>query len=125
MVTSKQAGSEPAGPEPLQIDDEVTVDEVTERYYGQWVFMEVSEYDEDHWPRRGRLIAHAPTHAELNDVMKGKIAQGAVTPDKQYTSFCAFPIVRSGPDFEAASAEFASGLILAMAKRGSGGSDAR
>ena len=102
----------------------LTVEEIADRYEGEWVLMRVTEYDEEGWPAKGLLLAHSPRQQDINLALEQR-SDGEASPDQApipYYSFIAGPTVRSGPEYEAAVTEFVVGLL--GAKRATSGSTA-
>ncbi len=112
-------------PANYQADGELmTVKEAITRFYGEWVLMKVTEYDEDHWPSEGYVIAHAPEREEISKALALEPPRGSLPPDVprlRYYPFLAYPRVRSGPEYRAATAEFFSKLLTAYASDGASG----
>lgn len=52
----------------LEATELLTMDEITERYAPDWVFLCEVESDGHNRILRGRVIAHAPTHEQLFDL---------------------------------------------------------
>ena len=94
-------------------DDTITVDEVIERYRGEWILMRITEDDEDGWPKRGYLLEHGLTQDETIDAIKRWIHLANDGNRWPFETFLAEPIIKSGPEYAAAVAEFFAGLIRA------------
>jgi hypothetical protein len=63
-ATIPEASAGAARNEPLSID------EVMDRYRGEWVLMRVTEHDADGWPVRGYVTVHAPKQNDMLDEME-------------------------------------------------------
>jgi hypothetical protein len=99
----------------------MTVEEIADRYEGEWVLMRVTEYDEEGWPAKGLLLAHSPRQQDINLALEQR-SDGEASPDQApipYYAFMAGPTLRSGPEYEAAVTEFVVGLL--GAKRAASG----
>ena len=97
MARARSAKHVPkAAPEPLSVEDVVT------QYRDQWVLLRITDYDEDHWPSEGHVVAHG-SEKRVHKIF----AALASTPgawDPPYYLFCAFPRGRTGDDLRAAIA---------------------
>jgi hypothetical protein len=104
----------------------LSIDEVTERYYGEWVLMLVTEHDEEHWPSHGKVIAHSHKQEDLNEPLRRlpkDPANGTGHETPIYYTFRAFPLVSSGPEYDKAARAFLSGLFGAKRGRGESAAD--
>jgi hypothetical protein len=100
--------------------EELSMDEIIDRYRGQWILMRVTEDDEDGWPARGYLLARAPSQAEILEAEErlpraDAAADGRVLP---YYSFLAQHDISSGPEYEAAVMQLVAELTAARQARG-------
>lgn len=106
-----------AGPTESQ-NEALTVEEVIDRHYGEWVVIRVVDLDEEGWPLRGRVLVHSPRQEDLVPLLEqeANTADGNRDPRALYYSFRAYPFLRSGQAYEAAIAAFAADLLT---RRGS------
>lgn len=91
-----------------------------ERHRGEWILMRVTEHDEDGWPARGFLLDHTSTKNESIESLR-HWASTLARDGGPFYSFYGEPLIRSGPEYAAAIAEFASGLIRAAGEYGARG----
>jgi hypothetical protein len=47
----------------------LTIDEAIARYYGEWILMEVTEFDERRLPHKGRVAAHSHSRRRIEAAM--------------------------------------------------------
>src|SRR6266508_292831 len=91
-------------------DGPLTLEEIIARFRGEGVLMRVTEHDEDHWPAKGYLMAHASSQqAILEDQER---APRATVGQPYYTCF-AQPDITSGAEYEEAVQRFVCELIMA------------
>lgn len=55
--------------EPIPYED-LSMDEIFDRYHGEWILFRVTEDDGEGWPTRGIVTIHAPTQNEMLDEME-------------------------------------------------------
>jgi hypothetical protein len=91
----------------------ISVDEVIERYRGQWILMRITEDDEDGWPKRGLLLERASTQRGILAAFEKWIHLAKDGNPWPFETFLAEPMITSGPEYTAAVAEFFAGLIRA------------
>jgi hypothetical protein len=99
----------------------MTMNEAIARFHGEWVLMKVTEYDADHWPSKGYVIAHSPKREGISEALALEPPRGLLPPDAprlRYYVFLAYPRVRSGPEYRAAAAKLFSDLVTAFAIHG-------
>jgi hypothetical protein len=87
--------------------DVLTMDEIYDRYSGEWILLRITEDDDDHWLAAGRIMIRAPTQHELLAELKLLTADGPL-PGRgsgPLCMFCAYPDIKPGPEFEALLAE--------------------
>jgi hypothetical protein len=94
-------------------DDTISIDEIIERHRGEWVLMRVTENDEDGWPARGYLLEVAPTQGEVITALERWAHLAGDGNRWPFDTFLAEPLIKSGPEYATAVAEFFSGLIRA------------
>ena len=83
----------------------MSVNEAIARFRGEWVLMKVTEYDEDHWPSRGYVIAHSPDREEINAAIPLR-SQEVISPEaprQPHYVFLAYPRARSLAEYLAMS----------------------
>ena len=108
-MSEDRATQTPSSTQSAQGELEVlTIDEMIDRYYGEWILMRVLEHDEDHWPWKGHVVLHAPTHDEL---LKAEAHAPRAVPGQPYYSFPAYPDITSGPIYEREVKKFIGQLI--------------
>ncbi|MGH2562665.1 MAG: hypothetical protein ACRDJH_26705 [Thermomicrobiales bacterium] len=89
---------------------EQTFDEAIARYYGEWVLMKITAFNEHAEPTRGYVLAHSPRRRDVSDVFKKVPARSELPPESPYQpyyTFKAFARVHVGETFEQAAARFA------------------
>lgn len=82
----------------------MTVKEAIARFHGEWVLMKVTEYDEDHWPSEGYMIAHSPDRGDISAAVALEPPRGTLPPDtprRPYYVFLAYPRARSLAEYNA------------------------
>lgn len=85
----------------------LSIDEVNEKFDGEWVMLSVTHFDERHVPTRGRILAHSP---DPDEVYKAVPARDADSGPHYLYAFYAEPRIRSGPEYERAMKEFVEQL---------------
>ena len=60
---------------------EITVEDAIEAYANQWIFLEVTERDEEDAPLRGRVLDHHPRRQGIQPTVLTVIEQVKVAPD--------------------------------------------
>lgn len=94
----------------------LSLDEIIDRYGGEWILMRVTGHDEEHWPAEGYIVARAASQEEL---LEAEELAPPPTPGQPYCSFLAQHDIRSGPEYDAAVKRFIAGLVMANpARRG-------
>lgn len=89
---------------------EHSLDEVIALYYGEWVLLKVTGFDEYHEPAKGLVLAHSPNRAATSEVLAREPPRSALPPDapyQPYYTFMAYPFVHVGETLEQARARFA------------------
>jgi hypothetical protein len=81
----------------------MSVNEAIARFRGEWVLMKVTEYDEDHWPSQGYVVAHSSDRGKISEAVRrepprGKLPPGA--PRHMYYVFLAYPRARSLAEYK-------------------------
>jgi hypothetical protein len=89
-------------------EEVLTIDEMIERYYGEWILMRVLERDEDYFPMKGQVVLHAKTKAEL---LKAEAQAPPAIAGQPYYTFPAIPDITSGPIYEREVKRFIGQLI--------------
>ncbi|MEA2515840.1 MAG: hypothetical protein QOJ59_5329 [Thermomicrobiales bacterium] len=51
-------------------DEVLSIDQIMERYPGEWILMRVTAHDADGWPTHGCVTVHAPTQNDMLDEME-------------------------------------------------------
>jgi hypothetical protein len=51
-------------------NEALSIDEIMDRYPGEWILMRVTQYDEDYWPTHGYVTIHAATQQAMLDEME-------------------------------------------------------
>ncbi len=75
------------------------MEQVIERYRGQWILMRVTAHDEDKWPSHGYVLAHDRSHKKLCQRWREVIeAEGPGDPDRPHYVFAADRLLRTGED---------------------------
>jgi hypothetical protein len=52
------------------IDEALSIDEIMERYRGEWLLIRVTDHDEDGWPTHGHVTVHAASQKAMLDEME-------------------------------------------------------
>src|SRR5262245_35683730 len=76
----------------------MSVKEAIARFRGEWVLMKVTEYDEDHWPSDGYVIAHSLDRGEISEAVSREPPRHTLPPGAprlMYYVFLAYPRARS------------------------------
>jgi hypothetical protein len=100
---------------------EYTCDEAIARYYGEWILMKVTGFDEYYEPARGYVITHSPHRRDTSAALAKEPRRSELppeTPPQPYYTFKAFPRVHVGETYEEAAARFAEQRAAAMAMQG-------
>jgi hypothetical protein len=85
-----------------------SVDEVIERYPGEWIVMRITEYDERHLPARGVLIAHSPSRRTAQRIWGEELSR--TEPGNGVLSlFDACRRITTGEELSASLAELIAG----------------
>lgn len=85
---------------------ELSIEEINERFNGKWILLEVTGFDEQRVPRCGRVVAKGARRtvwSALSDL--GSEGRGLSRP---YFVFAAYPRVRNGAGLQSALAEAAT-----------------
>jgi len=98
----------PAGPLPETLSREVSFDEAIALYYGEWVLMKITEFDEHHVPVKGFVIAHSPKRGDVSVALAAEPPRVEGSPYQPYYAFNAFPRVHIGETFDQAVERFAA-----------------
>jgi hypothetical protein len=69
----------------------LSMDEIFDRYAGEWIILHVTQYDEG-WPTHGIVKVHAPTQMEMLDEMErspdppelARLPQASFLADRRY-----------------------------------------
>jgi hypothetical protein len=94
---------------------EYTCDEAIARFYGEWILMKVTGFDEYHEPARGYVITHSPRRRDISDALGQEPPRSELPPGSPpYYIFKAFPSVHVDESYEAAAARFAQERAAAM-----------
>jgi hypothetical protein len=117
MTDTMQKSAAPAGTSGNGLTETLSIDEIIARHRGEWVLMRVTEDDEDGWPERGYLLEHAPTQAEVITSLERWVHLANDGNRWPFYTFLAEPLIKSGPEYAAAVAEFFAGLIRAAGER--------
>jgi hypothetical protein len=51
-------------------NEELSVDQIMDRFPGEWILMYATRYDEDYWPTHGYVTAHAARQQDMLDEME-------------------------------------------------------
>ncbi|MGH2534181.1 MAG: hypothetical protein ACRDJW_18085 [Thermomicrobiales bacterium] len=89
---------------------EQTFDEAIARYYGEWVLMKVTVFNQYTEPVRGFVLAYSPSRRDISEVLKKQPARSELPPESPYQpyyTFKAFPRTHVGETYEQAVARFA------------------
>jgi hypothetical protein len=97
--------------------DTISIDEFVERYRGEWILMRVTKDDGDGWPERGYLLERAPGQKEIIAALERWVHLANDGNPWPFYTFLAEPLIRSGPEYEAAVIEFVGDLIRAARAR--------
>ena len=85
---------------PPRDSEDLPLEEVIRRSDGRWVLLRVTDFDEDHVPSRGHVIAHG-TNKHVHAAIRTILSEGGGLTDPYYL-FAAYPRVRSGAGLKAA-----------------------
>lgn len=92
----------------------LSLDEIIDRYGGEWVLMRVTGHDEDWWPAEGFVVAHASSQAEL---LEAEEQAPPATPGQPYCAFFAQHDIKSGPEYDRMVKRFIANLVMANPAR--------
>ena len=85
---------------------ECTFDDANARFYGEWVLLQILEFDE-HWePVRGLVWAHSPKRSDLSSVLAARPKRTPEDPYQPYYPFYAMPRSHHGETDEETLARF-------------------
>ena len=89
---------------PVEADaPELSVDEVVARYLGEWILMQVTAYDDDQWPARGRILAHHSSYTKVGKAwLKALASSEPGDLRKLYYVFTADRLLRTGEELDQA-----------------------
>jgi hypothetical protein len=80
----------------------LSIDEVDERYCGEWVELRITAYNEYHQPSHGIVVAHDPDARRCVEGKARARETGALPRDAPLAFFHASPHVRTGAEMLAA-----------------------
>lgn len=103
-------------PPPI-VGEAMTIDEIEERFAGEWILMRISGYDEDNCPERGYLLDRASTQEEILNAWTRRVPLLKDGNGWPLYSFLAGTLIKDGPEVQAAVMEFFGGLLQAGTKR--------
>ena len=98
----------PGDSAPAADRQELSFDEAIALYYGEWVLMKITEFNEHHEPVKGFLIAHSPKRGDVSVALAAEPLRVEGSPYQPYYTFNAFPRVHVGETFNQAVERFAS-----------------
>lgn len=87
----------------------LAVDEIRRQYEGEWVLLQVTAFDENHDPARGKILCHSPDPEEVH----GAVRPPRFQPRPLYIFF-AEPRIPLGPEYAKAMEEFGARLNAAL-----------
>lgn len=90
---------------------ESDIDEVIALYYGEWVLLRVTAYDEHHDPARGYVICHSVNRGDLSAALKREPLRHEIAPGQRpqpYYTFKAYPRLHVGETHDEAVSRFAA-----------------
>ena len=79
----------------------MTFDETVESFADEWILMLVTDFDEDHIPARGRVLAHSRSRTQISKVLARQPRPSQVPVEAgngPYYIFVAYPRIRSGEE---------------------------
>jgi hypothetical protein len=103
-MTANLTTGQPASAAEQSSGEFMSVNEAIARFRGEWVLMKVTEYDEDHWPSRGYVIAHSPEREGISEALRHEPPRGTLPPEAprlMYYVFLAYPRARSLAEYKA------------------------
>ena len=83
---------------------EMTIDEVAERYPGQWVLMRVTGENQYHHVWRGHILAVSPDEGDVNEALSREPKPSQLPPGVKPGRYCVFQAYRPiypGPELDA------------------------
>ncbi len=83
----------------LDSQEILTFDEVTDRYYGEWILLQVVE-ERDGWPERGIVVVRGPTQESITEPTIAVLRDAIGTP-RRYHRFRAVPHYRTWDEWRA------------------------
>src|SRR5438874_983062 len=87
-----------AVPSDRAVGELMTIDQIIQKFDGQWVLIKIAAYDEDKWPSAGYLIGHSRSDRPLWKRMTERlIAEGK--PELPYYIFQARRLIRTGEEW--------------------------
>jgi hypothetical protein len=96
----------------------MSVTRATKLYTGQWILMQVTKFDDTHIPAAGYVIAHSFDRKAISAALAKEPKRSELPPDAgPYHIFQGTRLVRSGPEYRAAVAQFFASLIQAHGGR--------
>ena len=112
------AQNKPSADSPADAErQEIAFDEAIARYYGEWVLMKITEFNEHHEPVKGYLIAHSPRRGDLSEALKTEPPKVKGSPYQPYYPFKAFPRTHVGETLEQAFDRFTAQRAAARQDR--------
>src|SRR5262249_61417407 len=66
-MTARGPQTTAAGHIPYEV---LSMDEIFDRYHGEWILLRITEDDGEGWPTRGIVAVHAATQNEMLDEME-------------------------------------------------------
>jgi hypothetical protein len=94
-----------------------SIQTIREMYRGNWVLVTITEFNEMHFPVRGRVLALSPDHFQVNEALRKVKQTRQVSREKNYHVFFAEPLLTSGPQFEESVSKAVDDLRHAMAEK--------
>lgn len=113
MATDEQSSFTGHGGLAARPIDVLSVDEICDRYPGQWILLRIMEQDEDGWPMAGRVLFRAPEQRDIIAEIQVHPPAASIRDDERGFPICifqAYPFIGPGPEYEALLAGLQSDL---------------
>ena len=99
-------------------DKALSIDEITEKHRGNWVLVNVTEFDELRTPSRGKVVMHSADRGDISKVLEEN--RNNPGKEKNFYVFFAETLLTSGREFERAISKAVGDLRRAVAGKRAG-----
>jgi hypothetical protein len=93
----------------------LTIEEIRERFDGNWVLVKLTAFDERQRAARGKVLAHSPDRVAIHEALVAEKQDEKRWKRSQYFIFFAEPLLTSGPEFDAAAERIVADIRRALA----------